>query len=88
MKIESVNRAKSTNKVEIMAMDRSKNGLKSMIPISVEADTGANITLLKAEILQDLNWVQMSATDMHIEGNNAVADPCLGKAYSRLQRGN
>ena len=78
---------KSTNKVEIMAMGRSKNGPRLMVPISVEADTGANITLLKAEMLQDLDWVQMRATDMHVQGYNGVVEPCLGKAFLRFQRG-
>ena len=59
MKIETVNMTKSRSIVEIMAMGRSKNGPRSMVPMSVEADNGANITLLKAEMLQDLDWVQI-----------------------------
>ena len=52
MKIKSVNMVQSTSKMEIMVMGRSKNGPILMAPISVEADTGANITLLKAEMFQ------------------------------------
>ena len=66
---------KSTNKVEIMAMGRSKNGPRSMVPVCVEADAGANITLLKAETLEDLDWVQMSVTDMHVQGYSGVVKP-------------
>ena len=77
---------KSTNKVEIMAIGRLKNGQRLMGPISVEADTGANIILLKAEMLQDLDVVQMRATDMHVQGYYGVMEPCLGKAFLRFQR--
>ena len=68
IKIEPVNMAKSTNVEKIMARGPSEN-----VPINVEADTGANITLLKAEILKDLDRVQIESTDMYIRGYNGVA---------------
>ena len=87
MKIESVNMVKSTNKVEIMAMGRSKNRPRMMVPISVEEDTGANITLLKAEMTKDLDCVQMMVTDMHVQGYNGAVEPWLREAFLRFQRG-
>jgi len=52
---------------------------------SVEADTGAIITLLNAEMLQDLDWIQMRASEMHVQGYNGVEEPCLGKAFLSFQ---
>lgn len=57
MKGESITMArsiyKSTHVMKILAMGRSKNAPRVMVTINVEAETDANITLLKAEILQD-----------------------------------
>ena len=74
IKIEAVNMAKSTDVVKIMAMGRSKN-----VPINLEAETGGNVTFLIAGVMQDLDWVQMEATDMHIQGCSGVTEPCLRK---------
>ena len=47
IKIEAINSTKSTNIVEISAL-----GPETSVNIEAEADTGANITLAKAELLQ------------------------------------
>ena len=82
IKIGSVNTTKSTNVVEIMATSPGKS-----VPIKLEADTGANITVMRAESLQEMDWVEISPTNMHIQGYSGIAEPCLGKANVTLQRG-
>ena len=50
IKAEAVHCAKSTNSVEVIVV-----GSDAEVPIQMEADTGANITIAKAEILQELD---------------------------------
>lgn len=50
--IEEVNSTKSTNVVEVTAV-----GPDASIPIEIEADRGANITVVKADTLQNMEWV-------------------------------
>ena len=61
--MKSVNSVKSTNVIEIIA-----NGPYKDVPIQLEADTGVNITVLKAIYLEDLDRVEIEDTDMHIQG--------------------
>ena len=82
IKVESINSAKSTNVVELNVL-----GPDTSVQIEVEADTGANITMAKAKILQELKWVKLEPTNVHIRGYSGVAKPCLGKAEINLQRG-
>ena len=58
------------------------------VSVNLEADTGANITVLKAGILEDMNWVNIEPTNMHIKGYSGIAEPCLGKAVVTFQHGN
>ena len=81
--VESVNSAKSINVVEIIA-----DGLDKDVPIQLEADTGANITVMKAEPLEELDWVEIEDTNMHIQGYNGIAEPCLVKVSINFKRGN
>ena len=64
-----------------------EQGPKTSIPVDVEADTGASITAMKAEILQELDWVELEPTDVHIRGYSVIAEPCLGKATIDLRIG-
>ena len=78
----SVNCARSTNIVEISAI-----GPEKCHPIKVEADTGANITVFKAESLQEMAWVELEQTEMQIQGYSGIAENCVGKAKVTLQLG-
>ena len=53
----------------------------------VEADTGANITVFKAESLQEMAWVELEQTEMQIQGYSGIAENCVGKAKVTLQLG-
>ena len=73
VKMGSVNCARSTNIVEISAI-----GPEKCHPIKVEADTGANITVFKAESLQEMAWVELEQTEMQIQGYSGIAENCVG----------
>ena len=75
----SINCARSTNIIEIRAIRPGK-----CHPIKVEADTGANITVFKAESLQEMAWVELKHTEMQIEGYSGIAENCVGKARLTL----
>ena len=79
VKMGSVNCARSTNIVEISAI-----GPEKCHPIKVEADTGANITVFKAESLQEMAWVELEQTEMQIQGYSGIAETCVGKAMIKL----
>lgn len=83
IKIEFVNCAKYSNTVDMIA-----KGPKQGVQIKLEADTGANITVLKAIIMEDLDLVNMEPTNLHIQGYCETPEPCLGKAFINLQRSN
>lgn len=83
IKVEAVNSAKSTNVVEIIA-----NGPYKDVPIQLKADTGAIITVMNAKSLEELDWVEIEDTNMHIQGYNGKAEPCFGKASINFKRGN
>ena len=53
----------------------------------VEADTGANITVFKAESLQEMAWVELEQTEMQIQGYSGIPENCVGKAMITLQLG-
>ena len=55
----SVNCARSTTIVE-----RSAIGPEKRHPIKVEADTGASITVFKAESQQEMAWLELEQTEM------------------------
>ena len=82
IKIEAINSATTTNAVELNAL-----GPDTEVSIEVEADTGANITVAKEELLQELDWVELEPTNVYIKGYSGIAEPCLGKATINLQRG-
>ena len=83
IKVEKVHSTTSTNMITVKAL-----GPETSIPVEVEADTGANITVVKAEVLQELDWVKLSPTDVHIRGYSGIAEPCLGKATVNLKMKN
>ena len=56
-------------------------------PIKLEADTGANVTVMTAGILEDMDWVDMEETNMKIKGYSGIAEECVGKARISLRRG-
>ena len=86
VKMGSVNcarsKGRSTNIVEISAI-----GPEKYHPIMVEADTGANITVFKAELLQEMAWAELEQTEMQIQGYSGIAENCAGKAMITLQLG-
>ena len=82
IKIENLNSAKSTNIIDLDVL-----GPENSVKIDVEADTGANITVLKGEMIEDLNWVEMDATNIHLKGYDGMAKACLGKFELNLQNG-
>lgn len=82
IKIEDVHSTKSANMVMVRAL-----GPISSIPLELEADTGANITVMKADVLQEMDWVKLQPTDVHIRGYSGIAEPCLGKATINLKMG-
>ena len=53
----------------------------------MEADTGANISVVQAEMMQDLDWVELEQTNVHIQGYSGIAEPCLGHAKVNLRFG-
>ena len=53
----------------------------------MEADTGTNITVFKAESLQEMEWVELEQTEMQIQGYSGIAENCVGKAKVTLQLG-
>ena len=53
----------------------------------VEAGTGANITVFKAESLQEMALVELEQTEMQIQGYSGRAENCVGKAKVTLQLG-
>lgn len=61
--ITNIHSTKSTNMVEIIAL-----GPDTSIPIEIEADTGASITVKKADVLQELSWVKLRTTNVYITG--------------------
>ena len=83
IQIESVHSAKSTNLVNLKVM-----GSNSSVEVEAEADTGANISVFKGDELQDLNWMNLEHTNVHIKGYDGTAKSCLGKAVMKLQLGN
>ena len=82
IKIESIKSAKSTNVVELDALGPGRT-----IQIEVEADTGATITVVKAEMLGDMDWLDLEPTNVHIKGYSGIVEPCIGKATVNYQRG-
>ena len=60
---------------------------KQRIKLEVEADTGANISVAKAEILQEMDWIELEPTNVHIKGYSGMAEPCVGKAKVSFPRG-
>ena len=83
IKIESLNSAESTNVINIDAQ-----GPERSVKIEMEADTGANITVLKGAMIENLNWVQLEPTNVHIKGYDGIAKACLGKFKLNFQHGN
>ena len=83
IKIESVHSATSTNLVNLKV-----NGPKSDMDVEAEADTGANITVFKGDMLQDMDWVNLANTNVHIKGYDGTAKSCLGKSVIDLKLGN
>ena len=57
------------------------------VPMTMEADTGANITVVKAENLENLDWIKIEPTNVHIMGYSGTAEPCLGHIKINLRRG-
>ena len=53
----------------------------------IEADTGTTIIIVKADVLQEMDWVTMDATDVHIRGYSGILEPRLGKAIFDLKLG-
>lgn len=62
-------------------------GPKASILAEVKTDKGANSTVMKAEILQELDWVELEPADVHIRGCSGIAEPCLEKATLNLEMG-
>ena len=58
------------------------------MPIQLEADTGANITVMTAKYLDELDWVEIEDTNMHIQEYNGKAEPCFGKTSINFKRVN
>ena len=80
---EPFNTTKSTNIVQLTALVPNNS-----IELEVEADTGANITVAKAEILEEMDWIEMEPTNVHIKGYSGIAEPCVCKAKVNLKRRN
>ena len=82
IKVEADNCAQSTNNVEVAVV-----GPDAEVPMTMEADTGANITVVRAENLENLDWIEIEPTNVHIKGYSGTAEPCLGHAKINLRRG-
>ena len=72
--MEHFDAVKSTNLVVLDVI-----GPRKPVQIEIEADTGANITVLKLDTIQDLTWVEMQPTNVHIKGYDGLAKACFGK---------
>ena len=82
IKIGNLNSAKSTNVINI-----DVQGPENSVKINMEADTGANITVLKGAMIEDLDWVNLEPTNVHIKGYDGVAKACLGKFELNFHNG-
>ena len=80
--IADIYSSKSSEMLRIQAV-----GPKNSVSMDVVADTGANITVIKAENLQDLDWIVLEPTNMHVRGYSGVAEPCVGKAKIKIKVG-
>lgn len=78
-----MNSAKSTNLVNVKIM-----GAKNSVDMEAEADTGANISVFIGEELQNIDWMDLEDTNVHIKGFDGTATSFLGKAVMKLQLGN
>ena len=82
IKIEDFHSTKFTNMVKVKSI-----GPVTSIPVEVEANTGANIAVMKADVLQELYWVELEPTDVHIRGYSVIVEPCFGKSNHQSQNG-
>ena len=52
----------------------------------VEADTGANITVFKAESLKEMAWVELEQTEMQSQGYSGIVENCVSINLSIFHR--
>ena len=62
IKVKSVNTTTSTNIVQLTAF-----GLNNSIELEFESNTGANIIVSKAEILKEIDWIDVAPTNVNIK---------------------
>lgn len=55
--------------------------------MEMEANAGANITVINSEAIENLDWVELERTNFHIKGYDGIAKECLGKFELNLQSG-
>ena len=79
IKVKSIHSARSKNRVKIREAGTNKS-----IPLKLKADTGANVTVVKAEVLQFMHWIQITSTNTLIKAYNGIVEPSIGKARVHL----
>ena len=53
----------------------------------MEADTGANISVMKGQTIAKLSHLVLESTNVRIKAYNGTTSPCLGKSTLELQMG-
>ena len=48
--------------------------------VDVEADTEANITVVKSVVLEELDWITLELTEVRIRGCSEIYEPGLRKS--------
>ena len=82
IKIENLNSIRDTNAVTLKAL-----GPDCDLDFVVEADTGASVTLFSSKLIEDMPWINLESTDMHVKGFNSSIRRCKTMAKIELRLG-
>ena len=81
IKVESLNSLTPSNEVNFNIL-----GPDGAVEVKAEADTGATITVFKAEMYGEFTWMDLEQSNVHIRGYDGNSKPCCGKARAVFQR--
>ena len=82
IKIKNINSIRDTNVVTLKAL-----GPDCDLDVVVEADTGAKVTLFSSKVIEDMPWINLESTDMHVKGFDSSIRRCKAVAQIELRLG-
>ena len=81
-KVESLNSLTKSNKVRFNIVGPSRK-----TEVNAEADTGASITVFKADMMEHLSWLELEDTSMVVQAYDGGSNTLLEKERAQFQRG-